>query len=194
MGGKGTLLRKLRPSPARWSPSWGTQMGWKQPCRGPINMSLQVTGVPLGFPAGCGVVEGHQNQLTAEGPGLGRLGQGGARKGRMERAEPRVLSPLRNRDPPYSPGSGQADALGRGQWKYPGSRKEDYSQRRQALANKRQREHKCFWSQPMRRQPEPRAHLACRRWSLGRIRGFWHLRPRLARALHNSVDGKEVAS
>lgn len=114
VGGKGTLLRKLQPSPARWSPSWGTQMGWKQPCRGPINMSLQVTGVPLGFPPGCGVVGGHQNQLTAEGPGLGRLGQGGARKGRMERAEPRVLSPLRNRDPPYSPGSGQADALGRG--------------------------------------------------------------------------------
>lgn len=114
----------------------------------------------------------------------------------MGKAEPRVQSPLRSRDQPSSPAQVNqmpwvtASGSSLGLW----SRKGDSSQRRQALANKRQREQKCFWPQPVRRQPQTNAHLASRRWSLGRIRQSWHLRPRLAGTLHNWVYRKGVAS
>lgn len=51
-------------------------------------MSPQATGVPLGFPLACGAVGGHQNQLTAKGPGLGRLGQGAQGGGGWEGQSP----------------------------------------------------------------------------------------------------------
>lgn len=43
------LLRKLWPDPARRSPFWRPQIGWEQPCLGPINTS-KATRVAPGVP------------------------------------------------------------------------------------------------------------------------------------------------
>lgn len=64
-------------------------MGWEQPCRGPINMSPQATGVAPLIPTAVKWWEAIKTSLTAEGPGLGRLGlgvQGGEGLGRAEGA------------------------------------------------------------------------------------------------------------
>lgn len=84
--GKGTLLRKLWPSPCREEPILGHPDGVEAALPGAYKyVSSGYWSAPFGFPPVCGMVGGHQNQLTAEGLGLGRLGQGAQEGGEWEK-------------------------------------------------------------------------------------------------------------
>ena len=114
-GKKGTLLRKLWPSPCREEPILGHPDGVEAALPGAYKyVSTGHWSCPSDSQA-CGVVGGHQNQLDSGGARAGEAGAGRAWVGLGWVG--RQPSLLRSRDQPFSPGSGQPGALGLGQWK-----------------------------------------------------------------------------